>query len=759
MPRLKTVGLLPLIAFLALPAAISAGVGAETSSALKEIQLDPDECYRVRDLEISRGDVKFYFTDGFLIFSKPVLGEPVALVFSTAVEAGDGEVLLLPPNHDERQVLSAHTKAPNLDEHIKEAIYFFSDNTASELKEQIKANEWIHRDPARGAAMAAQYGQAARGLISSFGTRLIVDLLNHPHEENQYFAAILTGKELGPFEVLFDPSSPEQVKAGGLSVDKGQRTFDLWTSYTPKSLAGKITPQEFRADRYRIDAGIDDKLHMQVSTTFVVSDLRHDLRALDFDLSRQMLVRSAEVDGHPAEIVGDEGAGTGGDDQSDRLFVVVPGDALHKGSEHTVKVVHEGDVISEGANHVYFVGSRGRWYPHRDLDFARFDLKFRFPKNLDLVAPGDEVRDSLQGDERVVERHSDIPLPMAGFNLGQYDRTTVERGGYTVDLFANKSETEGAAKRSELGNRVADVLEFYARRLGPPPLKKLIVSPIPGRFGQGFGGLIYLSNMAYMNPSGKAFSDTDPRTKLFFTRLMQAHEVAHQWWGNLVSTEGYHDEWIMEALANYTAMLYLRTTEGDKAADILLNAYRDALLDKNAAGATVESAGPVTQGRRVELEGKPDAWIAVMYGKGAWIMHMLHARMGDEAFWKMLGELRRRYEYKNLTTDNFRALCAEFMPQGVPDRKLEAFFDQWVTGTGLPGLQLAAASKGAAGHFEVTGTLTERGDFSADVPVDVDLKSQTVTKWVRPSGDTTAFRWSFEEKPSSLKLGVVLTQP
>ena len=146
-----------------------------------------------------------------------------------------------------------------------------------------------------------------------------------------------------------------------------------------------------------------------------------------------------------------------------------------------------------------------------------------------------------------------------------------------------------------------------------------------------------------------------------------------------------------------------------------------------------------------------------MYGKGAWIMHMLHARMGDEAFWKMLGELRRRYEYKNLTTDQFRALCVEYSPEGAPDRKLEAFFDQWVTGTGIPQLQLTSTTKNVGGRFEVTGTLLQRGDFSADVPVEVNLKGKWLTKWVRPSGETTDFRWAFDDKPSAVRLGIVLT--
>jgi aminopeptidase N len=230
----------------------------------------------------------------------------------------------------------------------------------------------------------------------------------------------------------------------------------------------------------------------------------------------------------------------------------------------------------------------------------------------------------------------------------------------------------------------------------------------------------------------------DAHSKVFFTELMRAHEAAHQWWGNLVMTSAYHDEWITEALANYSAILYLERTGEGKAADVLLEAYRQALLSKNSAGASVESAGPVTEGRRVELEGKPGAWVSVMYGKGTWIMRMIHARMGDDAFWKMLAELRRRYEHKNLTTEQFRALCAEFMPPGAPDRSLEAFFDQWVWGTGIPALKLTTALKGASWN----GTLSQSDvdeDFSADFPVEIVTHGKTVTKWVRSSSDPVAF--------------------
>ena len=306
-----------------------------------------------------------------------------------------------------------------------------------------------------------------------------------------------------------------------------------------------------------------------------------------------------------------------------------------------------------------------------------------------------------------------------------------------------------------LAGKIADIMSFYTGHFGPPPLTRLIVSPIPGKFGQGFGGLIYLSTMAYMSPSGKAFSEMNQQSQLFFTELMQAHEVAHQWWGNLVLTASYHDEWITEALANYSAMLYLQAHGGSNAVKILLDAYREGLLETTPDGTDVEQAGPVTQAPRINLDGKPGAWISIMYGKGTWIVQMLHARMGDENFWKMLAELRRRYERKNLTTEQFRELCAEFMPPGVPDPKLLAFFDQWVYGMGIPKLKLAASVKGAPPALRVAGTLSQSGvpdDFSADFPLQIESHGKTRTKWISSSSEPLSFSVPVPSKPDRVVL-------
>src|SRR5262245_25085431 len=95
-----------------------AGAAADLARAISEISLDPGECYRVRDVTIVKEDARFYLTDGYLIFTKPVAGARVAAIFTTEVDGGDAEVLLMPPSRSERRSLASYTGSPNMNEHF-----------------------------------------------------------------------------------------------------------------------------------------------------------------------------------------------------------------------------------------------------------------------------------------------------------------------------------------------------------------------------------------------------------------------------------------------------------------------------------------------------------------------------------------------------------------------------------------------------------------------------------------------------------------
>src|SRR5690348_12088557 len=126
---------------------LAAGPADDLARTVRETGLDRDECYRVRDLTLAKEDLRIYLTDGYLIFSKPVAGRPIAAVFTTDVPNGDGEVLLLPPNLAERRSLAGYIGTPNLDEHFQTAAIFFTGDVYQDPLSQLPSNPTNKKAP------------------------------------------------------------------------------------------------------------------------------------------------------------------------------------------------------------------------------------------------------------------------------------------------------------------------------------------------------------------------------------------------------------------------------------------------------------------------------------------------------------------------------------------------------------------------------------------------------------------------------------
>ncbi|MCL4855568.1 MAG: hypothetical protein KJZ78_29740, partial [Bryobacteraceae bacterium] len=131
--------------------------------------------------------------------------------------------------------------------------------------------------------------------------------------------------------------------------------------------------------------------------------------------------------------------------------------------------------------------------------------------------------------------------------------------------------------------------------------------------------------------------------------------------------------------------------------------------------------------------------------------HMLRRRLGDEPFFAMLNEMAKRYRFRNITTEQFRQLAAEFTPKGSPDAKLEAFFEQWVYGTGIPALKLNYSTKGKPPSVRISGTVEQSGvdsTFSALVPVEIQFgKRNSIVRWVRTSEEPAEFSVTVPQPP------------
>ncbi len=107
---------------------------ADVAREVREMSLDPGECYRVRDLALRKDEARIFLTDGYLIFAKPIAGVvAMSAVFTADVEGGDAELLVLPPNRGERRSLASYIGAPNLDEHLTAAVLIFSHDWSTKL--------------------------------------------------------------------------------------------------------------------------------------------------------------------------------------------------------------------------------------------------------------------------------------------------------------------------------------------------------------------------------------------------------------------------------------------------------------------------------------------------------------------------------------------------------------------------------------------------------------------------------------------------
>jgi aminopeptidase N len=216
---------------------------------------------------------------------------------------------------------------------------------------------------------------------------------------------------------------------------------------------------------------------------------------------------------------------------------------------------------------------------------------------------------------------------------------------------------------------------------------------------------------------------------------MMPHELAHQWFGDKVSWASYHEQWLMEGLANYCSLMLLeRTRPAD--VKVMLQTYRDWLASSSKEGRPNVEAGPVTLGGRLSSSHFPNGYEIITYGRGTWLIHMLRCMLRDASrtpqkpegddtvFLALLRNIVDRYQGKEITNTDFQQAIEAVLPSPLwfEDRKsLDWFFDGWVNGTAFPELEVAEVkmSRGT-GTVKFNGVIRQKSaptDLVTSVPV------------------------------------------
>jgi aminopeptidase N len=209
----------------------------------------------------------------------------------------------------------------------------------------------------------------------------------------------------------------------------------------------------------------------------------------------------------------------------------------------------------------------------------------------------------------------------------------------------------------------------------------------------------------YLTPEQREAENVSDPDKVIFGQLMMPHEVAHQWFGDRVSWASYHEQWLMEAIANYAALMLMEQRHPHDV-QVMLEAYRELLLTKSKEGQPNAEAGPVTLGVRLSSSKFPAGYEIITYGRGTWLMHMLREMFrdasrtaenpdgNDRVYLSLLRNLYERYQGKEITNAEFEQTVEEVLPRSLwfeDSRSMDWFFDGWVNGTAFPRFEIKEA--------------------------------------------------------------------
>src|SRR5215469_6167345 len=207
----------------AAPSPLISGPVLPLYRALRNVGLDPQRVYKVREAEIDREDVHLWLTDGTIAFTEAVDGHITGAYFE-----GEGEVLVRPPDRMERASLGLFINAGVLEEKFTSGYLRFNDDTAKDLEPYL-------RPPEDAPGFIAANDSRARTLAEIDAMRLCISFTSTPASAapgepppipDRLLHARVAGEHYGVFDIFFDTRSPEQVVVGNASSHEDQIYYD-----------------------------------------------------------------------------------------------------------------------------------------------------------------------------------------------------------------------------------------------------------------------------------------------------------------------------------------------------------------------------------------------------------------------------------------------------------------------------------------------------------------------------------------------------
>jgi aminopeptidase N len=248
-------------------------------------------------------------------------------------------------------------------------------------------------------------------------------------------------------------------------------------------------------------------------------------------------------------------------------------------------------------------------------------------------------------------------------------------------------------------------MQFYATLMQDAPYATLTVGMVEQDLPGGHSPA-YVAVLNNPPPNSPLVWRNDPAAFTGFEEFFAAHELAHQWWGQAVGWKNYHEQWLSEGFAQYFSALDAQKVRGDGAFVDMLRQFRRWAINES-------EEGPVYLGYRLgHIKGDNRVFRALVYNKGAAVLHMLRRLVGDDAFFAGLRRFYNEMKFQKAGTHDLQlAMEAE------SGKSLARFFDRWIYGAEIPRLHYESSVE--PGY--VTVRFEQRGATLFDVPVTVSL--------------------------------------
>ena len=405
----------------------------------------------------------------------------------------------------------------------------------------------------------------------------------------------------------------------------------------------------------------------------------------------------------------------------------------------------------------FMYSSRSWWYPQSPFsDYATASLRITVPVEYDVVASGSPAADNPRmvgsgapGDRRrhtfvftagqplrylavIVSKltraaEATIPVEKAPANRVSGDpspggaslrpdestpghvRDGVYYDALDIAVVANPRQL---SKGRSLLDQTSQIMSFYTGLLEDSPYPSFTLALVDSDKVGGHSPA-YWAVLCQVLPGSQITWGNDPVSFDSFPQFFLAHELAHQFWGHAIGWKSYHEQWISEGFAQYFAALYAERFRGPVAFRDLLRQMRRWALEKSGEG-------PIHLGYRLgHIRGETPVFRAVVYNKGAMVLHMLRRLLGDEAFFRGLRTLYHSSRFSKVGTDDVQRAF-----ETVTGRRLDRFFQQWVLDAAIPEVVFSYTIDGPA--TQATASTDPAGPANGVVAAEARLRFEQV---------------------------------